>query len=130
VDPGHQHGEGERLAQVVVGAGVEPLRLVEVAVLGGEHEDRRPDAGPAQLGADPVAVAARQHDVEQDQVVAALAGPPEALGPSAATSTVKPSAVSPRRRAAASGGVVVHQQQLHRHPSRPETMISPDPDRS
>ena len=35
---------GERLRDVVVGAGVERLGLVELAVLGGEHQDRGPHA--------------------------------------------------------------------------------------
>ena len=76
-DPGDEHGEGERLGEVVVGAGVERLGLVEVAALGGEHQDRRPVAGLPQVGADQVAVAARQHDVEHDQVVAALGRHPQ-----------------------------------------------------
>ena len=46
--PGEQHDERERLRQEVVGAGVERLGLVVLAVLGGEHEDRRPDAFVAQ----------------------------------------------------------------------------------
>ena len=78
-NPGDQHRERERLGQVVVGAGVEGLGLVEVAVLGREHEDRRPVAGLAQIGADLEAVATGQHDVEDDQVVGALGRPP---GPS------------------------------------------------
>ena len=71
--------ERERFGQEVVGAGVERLGLVELAVLGREHEDRRPVAGLAQGRAHLVAVHARQHDVEDDGVVAALAGPPEAV---------------------------------------------------
>src|SRR5690606_11834446 len=54
--------------------------LVVLAVLGGEHEDRHLVAGGAQGGADPVAVQAGQHDVEDQQVVAALGGPVQALG--------------------------------------------------
>ena len=79
-DPGHQDREREGLGQVVVGAGVECLRLVEVAVLGGEHQDRGPVPGLPEVRADLVAVAAREQDVEDDQVVAALGGQPEPVG--------------------------------------------------
>ena len=41
--PGQQHDDRERLAHVVVGAHVEPFGLVELAVLGGQHHDRRGD---------------------------------------------------------------------------------------
>ena len=44
-DPGEQDRERERFGQVVVGAAVERFGLVELARLGGEHEDRRPVAG-------------------------------------------------------------------------------------
>jgi hypothetical protein len=74
---GHQHRERERLGEVVVGSGFERLRLVQVAILGGQHQDRRPDALRPQVGADLKAVPARQHDVQDDQVVGALPGPPQ-----------------------------------------------------
>ena len=76
-DAREQDRERERLLQVVVGTGVESLRLVEVAVLGREHQDRRPVAGRSEVAADDEAVAARQHDVEDHDVVAALLGHPE-----------------------------------------------------
>ena len=78
-EPGEQHDERERLRQEVVGAGVERLGLVVLAVLGGEDQDRRPDAFVAQRAAHLVAVHARQEDVEHDGVVGALAAPPEAV---------------------------------------------------
>jgi len=43
-EAGGQHHEGERLGEEVVGAGVEGLGLVEFAIFGREHEDRRPVA--------------------------------------------------------------------------------------
>src|SRR6266536_245879 len=76
-DPGDQHRKRERLGEVVVRAGVEGLGLVEVAILGGEHQDRRPVARLTQVGTDLVAVAAGQHDVQQQQVVGALGGQPQ-----------------------------------------------------
>ena len=57
--PGDEHDERERLRQEVVGAGVEGFGFVVLAVLGGEHEDRCPDALLAQGRADLVAVHAR-----------------------------------------------------------------------
>ena len=113
--PGDQHRERERLGQVVVGAGVERLGLVEVAVLGGEHQDRRPVAGAAEVGAQHVPVAPGQHDVEHDQVVAALGRHPpavvavgghvdgEALALQARVSRRRRSCGRPRRRAASRG---------------------------
>jgi hypothetical protein len=74
-DAGHEHDVGEGLRQEVVGPGVEGLGLVELAVLGREHDDRRPVAALPERGADLVAVHARQHDVEDDGVVVALVGP-------------------------------------------------------
>ena len=76
-DAGDEHRERERLRQVVVGAGVERLGLIEVAVLGGEHQDRGPVVAGSQVGAHLVAVAAGQHQVEHDQVVGALGRHPQ-----------------------------------------------------
>ena len=78
--PGEEHHERERLREEVVGAGVERLGLVPLAVLRGEHEDRRPHAFVAQGLADLVAVHPRQEDVEDDGVVGALACAPQAVG--------------------------------------------------
>src|SRR5437899_6639914 len=78
--PGHEHDVGEGLRQVVVGPGVQRLGLVELAVLGGQHEDGRPVALLPQGRADLVAVDLRQHDVQDDGVVGVLAGHPEAVG--------------------------------------------------
>jgi hypothetical protein len=77
VHTGDQDRKGEGLPEVVVGAGVQPLRLVELTVLRGQHQNRRGVPGVPQLGADAVAVAPRQHHVQQDQVVTALACPPQ-----------------------------------------------------
>ena len=80
-DAGDEDDVGERLRQEVVGAGVEGLGLVELAVLGREHDDRRPVAPLPEGGADLVAVHARQHDVEHDGVVVALVGPLQPVRP-------------------------------------------------
>ena len=66
-DPRDQLARRERLGDVVVGAELEPDHLVDLAVLGGQHDDRDVGALPdraAHLGArDP-----GQHQVEQHQV--------------------------------------------------------------
>src|SRR6266540_4318176 len=75
--PGEQHRVGERLGQVVIGAGVERLDLVPLAPLGGKHQDRRPDPFLPQRLADLVAVDAGQHDVEDDRVIGVFPGQPQ-----------------------------------------------------
>ena len=65
--------------QVVVGAGVECLRLVPFPILRREHEDRGPVARLPQAPADFVAVESGQHDVQNDRVVGMLGGQPHAL---------------------------------------------------
>jgi hypothetical protein len=67
----------EGLCHVVVRAGVQALHLVPLTVLGREHEDWRPGALRAQDAADPVAVDARQHEVEHDRVEGLFAGEPQ-----------------------------------------------------
>ena len=78
--PGHQDRERERLGQVVVGAGVEALHLVPLAVLGGEHQDRGPVLLRAQGLADLVAVDPGEHQVEHDRVVLVLPREPQPVG--------------------------------------------------
>ena len=77
---GQQHDERERLGEVVVGAGVERLGVVVLAVLRRQHQDRCPVAAVAELLAHPVPVDAGQHDVEHDHVVRVLGGHPEPVG--------------------------------------------------
>jgi hypothetical protein len=75
--PRGQLGEGEGLGQVVVGAGVQALHPVLHRVTGREHEHRSPDPVGAQAPADLEAVHARQHHVEDDDVVLGRAGHPQ-----------------------------------------------------
>ena len=66
-DPGRQLAQAERLGDVVVGAELEPDDLVELGVLGREHDDRHAGLGPD----DPADLDAGQlgeHQVEQDEV--------------------------------------------------------------
>ena len=66
-DPGRELAQAERLGDVVVGAELQADDLVELGVLGGQHDDRH-----ARFGADDAAdLDARQlgqHQVEQDEV--------------------------------------------------------------
>jgi hypothetical protein len=66
-DPGGQLPEAERLRHVVVGAELEADDLVELAVLGRQHDDRRIRLGPDRP-ADLDARQLGQHQVEQDKV--------------------------------------------------------------
>ena len=70
VDPGKKLVAGERLGQVVVGAGAEPVDQVRDAILGGEQDDRqfRRRKPLPYLLADLEPRDPRHHDVEQDQV--------------------------------------------------------------
>ena len=78
-DPGEQLLERERLHQVVVGAGLEPLDAVGDRVARGQHQDRRAAALGAKLAADLEPVDAGHEHVEDDQVGADLRGAREAL---------------------------------------------------
>ena len=78
--PGQQHDERERLGEVVVGAGVERLGDVVLAVLGRQHQDRRPDAAArAGGGTRRSRCRPRQHDVEHDDVVGVLVAEPQGV---------------------------------------------------
>jgi hypothetical protein len=79
VEAGHQDGERERFGEVVIGAGVERLCLVEVTILGGEHEHRGPDLHGPKFGTDLEAVLLGQHEVEHEQVVTVLGRQPQPL---------------------------------------------------
>ena len=76
-DASDQHHEAEGLGEVVVGAQVETFGDVVLAVLRGEHQDRRRHRLGSQRAADLVAVDARQHDVEHDHVVRVLPSAPQ-----------------------------------------------------
>ena len=67
-DAGEQFGEGERLDEVVVRAGVEAGHAVLQRVARGEDEHRRLHAALAQRAQDLKAVAPRQRQVEQHHV--------------------------------------------------------------
>src|SRR5882762_8640127 len=72
MDAGKQLGEVERFRDVVVGAALEPAHARLELVLGGEQQDRGRNAALAELRDNREAVAARQHDVEDDAAEFAL----------------------------------------------------------
>ena len=65
----HQLGELERLAQIVVGAQLEPLHAIAEGRRRGQHKHPRGCVVIHQLAADLVAVHARQVAVEHDHVI-------------------------------------------------------------
>ncbi len=77
--PGDQNRVRKRLGQIVVGAVVEPLNLVDDPVFRGENQDGRPIALAAQCPAHVVAVRAGQHDVENDRVKGNLPRHPDSV---------------------------------------------------
>src|SRR5512139_1513953 len=78
-DVGDEHRERERLGQVVVGAGVEGLRLVVLAVLRRQDQDRRPVPPLPEHAADLEPVPAGEHQIQDQQVVAVLGGFPQTV---------------------------------------------------
>src|SRR5664279_5664168 len=72
VDPGDQDRPFERFAQEVVGADLETLDLVHLALLGRQHQQRRMDSRVAQVKTDAETVSLGQHDVQDDDVVGAV----------------------------------------------------------
>ena len=64
-----QLGEGERLRQIVVAAGLQSAARDRPRCGGAQDEHGRADALAAQLLDDAQAVAARQHDVDDGDVV-------------------------------------------------------------
>src|SRR5512132_2525975 len=124
--PGHQHRVRERLGQVVVGAAVEGLDLVQLALLGGQHQDRGPDAVAAQGRAQPVAVDPGQHDVQDDHVVGVLAGHPQPVGAVQGHVDREPLGGQPVAEPGGQPPLVLHHQ--HPHPRSflaPETILAP-----
>jgi len=66
---GGELGEGERLDQIIVAAGIEASDALVDAIERGEEEDGHRDAGAAQDFDQAEAVHSRKHAVDNDQVV-------------------------------------------------------------
>ena len=98
-DPREELVERERLLDVVACAELERAELRLNVAAGGDDDDRQLGLDGLDLLEDGEAVQLRQDEVEEDEVVAALARAAcTASGPVRAHSTVIPSAVSPRVR--------------------------------
>jgi hypothetical protein len=80
-------GEGERLGQVIVAAGLEALDAVVHGGLGAEDDDGGADFLGAELLDEAQAVELGQHDVHHGGVVGGGLGKDQALSPSAQRST-------------------------------------------
>ena len=79
-DARQQHGEAERLGDVVVGAGFQAENGVAVGVVAGQHDDRRLEAVLAQDAHRLAAVHVGQPDVHDHQVDLAAFGRLHRLG--------------------------------------------------
>ncbi len=103
--PRHQHDERERFGQVVIGAEIERVGLVVIAVLGGQHQHRGgPHLAGPQLPQHLVAAHRGQHDVEHDDVEVVLDRLPQPVDAVVETTTTKFSARSPASSVAAKRG--------------------------
>ena len=111
--PGDEHHEAEGLAEEVVGAELEALGLVVLALLGREQQDRRVDATRPQLAAHGEAVEPRQQHVEHDGRVAAFVRAPQPVGAGVGDVDVEAlgaQATGDRRR---EPGLVLDEEQAH-----------------
>ncbi len=68
-DPREEHGEGERLGEVVVGAEPEPLDEVLDLRRSGQHQHPAAAAGGDEPGAHLVSVDAREVAIEHDHLI-------------------------------------------------------------
>ena len=76
-DAGEQFGEYERFDEIIVGAQFQAVDLVLRGVLGGEKQDHGGAFLFAKLAKNGQAVDFGEHDVQDDDVVLAVAGVPE-----------------------------------------------------
>src|SRR5215472_8843234 len=70
--PRFELAKDERLAEVVIGTGIEAGDAIVDRVLRRQHEYRGLDALRSEIASDAEAVARRQHDVEHDGIVLAF----------------------------------------------------------
>ena len=74
---GQQHGDAERLGDIVIGARLEAENGVRIAILRRQHDDRAGKSVLAQQLAGFAAIHIRQPDIEQDQIDLLLLGAPD-----------------------------------------------------
>ena len=86
-DAREQLGQRERLDQIIVGAQVQPAHPIVDAVARGQDQHRRLDLALPQRLQDLEPAAARQHQVEHDQVERFCVGAEKPSSPVAATTT-------------------------------------------
>lgn len=79
LDPGQQLPGRVRLGDVVVGTELQAQHLVELIVLGGQHDDRHAGAAP-DLAAHLGAAHPGEHEVQQHQVGAVGGEDPQPIG--------------------------------------------------
>ena len=108
-----QLGEGERLAEVVVGAELEPRDAVLQGAGGGEHEHPRERALAGQAAADVVAGAPGQVAVEHEDVVAGDHGLLQAAVAVVRRVDRHPLAAQPARDGVGQGDLVLDHQHAH-----------------
>ena len=121
-----QLGERERLHEVVVRAGLQPLDAVAHAAQRRQHEHRRLDPGGAHRLDDGKTVDARQHAVYDHDVVARLGGEKQPVA--AVLRLVDHVAAFPQpvRDESRGVGVVFNQQNLHgQRPEYPAPVSRP-----
>src|SRR5438067_8170117 len=76
LNPCAQFAWAEGLGDIVVGSQFQPQYFVRLLRLSCQQNDRRAQAGPAQLAAHLEAVLMRKHYIENDQVKRLLSRPP------------------------------------------------------
>ena len=113
-DPGYQLGEGERLAQVVVRAQVEPLDLVVHAPSGAEHQHRNRGPACAQAFEHVEAVQVGQAEIEDDERDAGPFGPPQRVPAAARPLDVIAVPAEPFLEERSDAFLVLNDQQRHR----------------
>ncbi len=107
---GQQLAHRERLGDVVVGAEVEPQDPVHLGAPRRQDQHRGVVAGPPQPAEQLVAVEAREHDVEDDQVEPSRPRQPEPLAPVGGRGHLEPLAGERHLEPHPDRGVVLHHQ--------------------
>jgi hypothetical protein len=109
LDPGEQLARGVRLGHVVVGADLQSDDLVDLTVLGREHDDRHGGL-QAQRAADIDAGQPREHQVEQDEVGAMVVELGERVGPGLGDPDVIPLLAEEVGERVREGGLVLDEE--------------------
>jgi len=117
LDPSHQLARGERLGDIIVGAGLEASDPVHLLAAPGHHDDRH----IGRLGRAPQPAADLEpgnpldHPVEQDDVGGMLGGEQQGLVPVGCVLDVEILALEVPLKQVGEGGIVLDQQQASLH---------------